>query len=75
MKKRLLIPFALLLCSVVYPQKVNQEDSIMLRKIYDEALVNGQSYEWLRNITKNIGHRLSGSIGAEQAVIYTKDEL
>ncbi len=75
MKKQLLIPFALLLCSVVYPQKVNQEDSIMLRKIYDEALVNGQSYEWLRHITKNIGHRLSGSVGAEQAVTYTKEEL
>jgi hypothetical protein len=75
MKKILVIPFTLLLFCTAYPQKVNQEDSIMIRKIFDEALVNGQSYEWLRHITKNIGHRLSGSVGAEQAVAYTKEEL
>lgn len=75
MKKSLIIPFALLLFWTAHPQKVNVEDSIMLRKIYDEALVNGQSYEWLRHITKNIGHRLSGSTGAERAVSYTKEEL
>tara|TARA_R110002072_G_scaffold22432_3_gene78718 strand:+ start:4959 stop:6362 length:1404 start_codon:yes stop_codon:yes gene_type:complete len=75
MKKLLIIPFALLLFWTAHPQKVNEEDSIMLRKIYDEALVNGKSYEWLRHITKNIGHRLSGSVGAERAVEYTKQEL
>ncbi len=64
-----------LLCFTVTSQKTNAEDSIMLRKIFDEALVNGKSYDWLHHITKNIGHRLSGSVGAEKAVAYTKEEL
>lgn len=75
MKKLFFTSLTLLLFCTAYPQKVNQEDSLMIRKIFDEALVNGQSYEWLRHITKNIGHRLSGSVGAEKAVAYTKEEL
>ncbi|MEX2350002.1 MAG: M20/M25/M40 family metallo-hydrolase [Flavobacteriaceae bacterium] len=66
---------ALLLSFTVTAQKTNAEDSIMLRKIFDEALLDGKSYEWLRHITKNIGHRLSGSVGAEKAVAYAKEEL
>lgn len=75
MKKIILIPFLLLLAFPVVSQKANVEDSTMLRTIFDQALVNGQSYEWLRHITKNIGHRLSGSVGAEKSVAYTKEEL
>ncbi|MXV50024.1 M20/M25/M40 family metallo-hydrolase [Pedobacter sp. HMF7647] len=47
-------------------------DSIQLRKIYDEALINGKSYENLRYLCKNIGPRLSGSANAEKAVDWTK---
>lgn len=75
MKNILFSTFFILFTFSISAQKVNQEDSIMIRSIYDQALVNGQSYEWLRHITKNIGHRLSGSIGAERAVAYTKEEL
>ncbi|MFD0795810.1 M20/M25/M40 family metallo-hydrolase [Mucilaginibacter litoreus] len=48
------------------------QDSLMLRKFYDEALVNGQAYDNLRFLCKNIGQRLSGSAGAEKAVIWSK---
>ncbi len=47
----------------------------MLRKIYDEALKNGKSYPWLRDLSYGIGARLSGSKQAEQAVIWTKMKL
>lgn len=47
-------------------------DSIFMKKIYNETLVNGQSYENLRFLCKNIGPRLSGSLGAQKAVDYTK---
>lgn len=75
MKKLLIIPFALLLFWTAYPQKVNQEDSIMMRKIFDEALVNGKSYDWLEHLSTVIGGRLSGSPQAEQAVQYAKTEM
>ncbi len=45
-----------------------QSDSIFIRKIYDEALENGQSYQNLRHLCKNIGARITGSAEAEMAV-------
>ncbi len=45
-----------------------KKDSIMLRKIYSEALENGHCYEKLRSLCKDIGNRLSGSVASEMAV-------
>ena len=45
------------------------EDSVMIKKISDEVLTNGKAYDNLRDLTKNIGARLSGSpqmVKAEQ---------
>jgi hypothetical protein len=47
-------------------------DSIFLRKIYDEALVNGKAYQNLNYLCKQIGPRLSGSAQAQKAVDWTK---
>lgn len=49
-----------------------QQDSLMMRKIYDEELVNGKCYENLRYLCKNIGGRLSGSANAQKAVEWSK---
>lgn len=51
------------------------EDSLEIRKIYDMALLNGQAYDWLDHLSNNIGARLSGSLNAERAVEYTREEL
>ncbi|MCC2544998.1 M20/M25/M40 family metallo-hydrolase [Hymenobacter sp. BT175] len=53
-------------------QTTAKTDSINIRKIYDEALLRGQSYENLRQLTGQIGARLSGSPQAEQAVQWGK---
>lgn len=45
-----------------------QSDSTFIRKIYDEALENGQSYENLRSLCKDIGARVTASAEAEMAV-------
>ncbi|HMI78338.1 MAG TPA: M20/M25/M40 family metallo-hydrolase [Ferruginibacter sp.] len=39
------------------------EDSIMIKKISDEILLNGQSYKNLYSLCKSVGARLSGSAG------------
>lgn len=44
------------------------QDSLFVRNIYNEALSNGQSYENLRSLCKDIGARLSGSAEAQMAV-------
>lgn len=48
------------------------QDSLMLRKIYDEELVNGQCYQNLHYLCKDIGQRLSGSPNAQKAVEWGK---
>lgn len=49
-----------------------QTDSVMMRRIFDEALVNGKCYENLHYLCKNIGQRLSGSANAQKAVDWSK---
>lgn len=43
-------------------------DSTQIKSIFNSALTKGKSYEWLRDLTQNIGGRLSGSPEAQQAV-------
>ena len=45
-----------------------QSDSTFIRKIYDEALENGESYQNLEVLCKTIGARITGSAEAEMAV-------
>lgn len=52
-----------------------QTDAAFIRKIYDQALTDGRCYPWLRDLCLGIGHRLSGSPGAEKAVNWTKAVL
>ncbi len=47
-------------------------DSLIIRKIYDEALENGECYQNLRSLCKDVGARLSGSPQADQAVEWAK---
>ena len=56
-------------------QLFSQTDSEVIKKIYDASLSNGQSYQWLDHLSNQIGSRLSGSLGAQRAVAYTKEEL
>ena len=58
-----------------FSQKINQQDSIMIKQLFNTSLNDGQSYQWLDYLSNNIGSRLSGSLGAELAVDYTKEQM
>ena len=45
-------------------------DSTNIKSLFDSALTDGKSYEWLRDLTQNIGARLSGSEGAAKSVVW-----
>jgi len=45
-------------------------DSTKIKNLFNTALTQGESYEWLRDLTQNIGGRLSGSPEAAKAVIW-----
>ena len=51
------------------------EDSLFIRKIYDEALEKGQAHDNLRSLCKDIGARITGSAEAKMAVQWGKGLL
>lgn len=53
----------------------NQKDQTQIKTIFDAALTQGNSYEWLDQLSNQIGGRLSGSLNAERAVQWGKKEL
>lgn len=65
----------LLLSLFIFPSFLfaQNEDSLMIRIIYDEILVNGECYNNLRSLCKDIGARLSGSPEAQRAVEWGED--
>jgi len=58
-----------------YAEAQQQKDSLMLQSIYRTALLDGKAYDWLDYLTNQIGGRLSGSLNAERAVEWSKEEL
>ena len=65
--KKILILLLLLPC---FSFGQNHQENI--QRIYDTELSEGHTYENLRYLTKNIGHRLAGSPGAAAAVEWTR---
>src|SRR5690606_18058458 len=64
-----------LLGLVLWGQTFSQTDEDVFKTIYSASLTNGKSYEWLEHLSNQIGGRLSGSLNAERAIAYTKQEL
>jgi carboxypeptidase Q len=73
MKK--LLTLLLLLSAFAPTQSYAQTnaDSLIIRKLFEESLEKGKSYEWLRELTTKIGGRLSGSANAAKAVVWGKN--
>ena len=71
--KRLLIN--LLWIGMFTSNAQNPEVETQIKELYTTALLEGQSYEWLRHLSNQIGGRLSGSLNAERAVEWGKEEL
>lgn len=45
-------------------------DSTKIKTLFNSVLTKGKSYEWLEDLTQNIGGRLSGSPEAAKAVVW-----
>ena len=64
------------MCTSIFLNAQSEEDiNIQISKIYQKALVEGKSYDWLDHLTNQIGGRLSGSLNMESAVKWAKEEL
>lgn len=68
--------YFLFLTSFIYTISfAQQNDSVFIRSIYNEALSEGKAYEDLRSLCKDVGARLSGSAEAQMAVEWGKRTL
>ncbi len=73
---RIKILFLATLSSFVFFQSsFSQTDSTILKKIYNEEMLNGKAYSWLYDLTTKIGGRLSGSPEAAKAVEWAKKTM
>lgn len=54
---------------------VRANDSTMFHRISDEIMLHGKCYEDLRTLCKDVGHRLSGSPAAAQAIEWGQKAL
>lgn len=76
--KKVFFSFLLLFCisfHLSFAQEATPTDAQFIRKIYDEALTNSNSYEWLEYLSLEIGARLAGSSEAAAAVEFTKQMM
>lgn len=71
--KKLLAAATLLLSLNLFSQ--TKEDSVQFNRISTEILNKGKAYNELRDLTKNIGHRLSGSEAYEKSVQWAAQKL
>ena len=64
---------ALILNGIVLFAQTKEEQT--MKEIYKSSLTNAKCYPWLDHLSNKIGSRLSGSNGADKAVLYTKAQL
>lgn len=67
--------FTAILTIISLTARAQQEDSLFIRSIADEILVNGEAYENLRVLTKQVGARLAGSPGMVKAEAWGQKTL
>ena len=73
MKKIILLAF--FSCFILTTNAQNDDDAFYIKDIYSKTLTESQAYDWLYNLTTNIGGRISGSPEAMAAVEYTRQML
>ena len=72
---RIKILFALFILTLSGSAFSQSEDSLIIRKIYSDALLNSDSYLNLEHLCKSIGGRLCGSPQSEKAIEWIKTML
>jgi hypothetical protein len=71
--KKIIVAVTVFLSLNIFAQ--TKEDSIQFNRISTEILNKGKAYNELRDLTKNIGHRLSGSEAYEKSVHWAAQKL
>lgn len=71
MKNWIFLSLLTLFCSSNLFSQSDEKDALMVKNIYNEILTHGSCYQWLFELTKEVGPRFTGTQGAANAVEYT----
>tara|TARA_R110002020_G_scaffold137434_2_gene306485 strand:+ start:8111 stop:9529 length:1419 start_codon:yes stop_codon:yes gene_type:complete len=71
----LLIFLTIVNANIGSAQNFQDNDSLTIRRIFDEALLNGECGPNLKFLTSQIGARISGSENAQKAVEWAKETM
>ncbi len=72
---RHIILFFILLPVLAHTQVSSDSTALYIKTIYRKSYTDQQAYKWLTTLTKEIGHRVSGSPRAAKAVEWAKHVL
>jgi len=72
MKRSGLLLVFIFACNLIFSQ---DQDSLLIKRIFEEALSSRVAYENLRYLCKNTKGRISGTPQAETAVLYTRQVM
>jgi hypothetical protein len=72
MKRSGLLLVFIFACNLIFSQ---DQDSLLIKRIFEEALSSRVAYENLRYLCKNTKGRISGTPQAEAAVLYTRQVM
>ncbi|MCX6284124.1 MAG: M20/M25/M40 family metallo-hydrolase [Bacteroidetes bacterium] len=75
MSKQITLALAFILPVMIQVSQAQNQDSIVIRKMYTEALTNPAGYKSLEYLCTKIGGRICGTAKAEEAVRYVKKLL
>ena len=69
------IILSLFILSCKNQKSYDEKTAEVINTFYGDALGDRESYELLRDLSKNVGSRLSGSEGAKKAVLWSKEVM
>ena len=69
------IILSLFILSCKNQKPYDEKTAEVINTFYGDALGDRESYELLRDLSKNVGSRLSGSEGAKKAVLWSKEVM
>ena len=69
------IILSLFILSCKNQKQYDEKTAEVINTFYGDALGDRESYELLRDLSKNVGSRLSGSEGAKKAVLWSKEVM
>ena len=73
--KQVVFTLIIFLTFSTFGHSQDDKNALFIKEIHDHSMTQGQSYNWLSSLSRDIGGRLAGSPQSEAAIDYTLELL